>query len=52
MITVRNEFDSLLETSERHTPNEEYENCVTAQKQQLYAYQPNQEPNVEFHANQ
>ena len=29
MVTVRNEFDSLQETSERHSPNDEYENFVT-----------------------
>ena len=30
MITVRNKFDTLQEISERHAPNDEYENFVTA----------------------
>ena len=30
MVTVRNKFDSLQETFERHTPNNEYEKYVTA----------------------
>ena len=30
MKTVRNKFDTLQETSERHTPNDEYKNFVTA----------------------
>ena len=30
MVTVRNKFDTLQETSERYTPNDEYENFVTA----------------------
>ena len=29
-VTVRNKSDSLLETYERRTPNDEYENFVTA----------------------
>ena len=29
MVTVRNKFDTLQETSEKHTPNDEYENFVT-----------------------
>ena len=29
MVTVRNKFDSLQETSGRHTPNDKYENLVT-----------------------
>ena len=29
-ITVRDKFDTLEETSERLTPNDEYENFVTA----------------------
>ena len=29
MITVRNKFDTLLKSSEKHTPNDEYENFVT-----------------------
>ena len=29
MITVRNKFDSLQETSERLTLNDEYENFIT-----------------------
>ena len=30
MLTVRNEFDILQDISEIHTPNDEYENFVTA----------------------
>ena len=30
MTTVRNKFDSLQETSETHTSNDEYENFVTS----------------------
>ena len=29
LVTVRNKFDTLQETSERHTPNDEYENFAT-----------------------
>ena len=30
MLTVRNKQDTLQETSEKHTPNNEYENFVIA----------------------
>ena len=30
MVTVRNKFDSLQEISETYTPNDEYENFITA----------------------
>ena len=30
MVTVRNKFDTLQEISERHTPNDEYKNFITA----------------------
>ena len=30
MVTVKNKFDTRQETSERHTPNDEYENFLTA----------------------
>ena len=30
MVTVINKFDTLQKPSERHTPNDKYENCVTA----------------------
>ena len=30
MVTVRNKFNTLPETSERHSPNDKYENFVTA----------------------
>ena len=30
MITVRNKFDTLQEASERHSPNDEYEDFVSA----------------------
>ena len=30
MVTVRSKFDTLQEISETHTPNEEYENFVSA----------------------
>ena len=30
MVTIRNKFDPLQETSERHTPNDKYENFVSA----------------------
>ena len=30
MLTVRNKFDTLQETSKRHTLNDKYENLVTA----------------------
>ena len=30
MVTVRNKSDTLYEISERHTPNDKYENFVTA----------------------
>ena len=29
MVTVRNKFDTLQETSERYIPNDEYEKFVT-----------------------
>ena len=29
MVTVRNKFDILQETSETHTPNNKYENFIT-----------------------
>ena len=29
-VTVRKKFNTLQETSERHTPNDEYENLVIA----------------------
>ena len=29
MVTERNKFDTLQETSERHTPNDKYEHFVT-----------------------
>ena len=29
MVSIRNKFDTLQETSERHIPNGEYENFVT-----------------------
>ena len=29
MVTVRNKFDTLQEISERHIPNDEFENFVT-----------------------
>ena len=47
MVTVRNKFDTLQETSETLTPNYEYE--IPTWKQQQNAYQLNQKPNVEFH---
>ena len=31
MVTVRNKSDTLEETSERHTPNDKYENFLSAQ---------------------
>ena len=30
LVTVRNKSDTLQETTERYTPNEEYKNFVTA----------------------
>ena len=30
MVTIKNKFDILQETPERHSPNDEYENFVTA----------------------
>ena len=30
MLSVRNKIDTLLKISERHTPNNEYENFVDA----------------------
>ena len=30
MVTVRNKFDTLQEISETYTPNDEYENFVSA----------------------
>ena len=48
-VTVRNKFDNL-KISERHTPNDEYENfLLPTWKQQQSAYQPNEDSNVEFH---
>ena len=43
---VRNKFVTFQETSERHIPNNKYKNIVTVYIKA--AYQPNQEPNVEF----
>ena len=48
-VTTRNKFDTLLETYERHTPNNEYENGKLVPKSRIRA---NQEPNVEFHVSQ
>ena len=50
MITLRNKFDSLLiEISETHNPNEEYENFVnTRMESSAECKQSNQEPNTVF----
>ena len=48
MVTVRNNFGNLQETSERHSSTDEYENFVIVyiEVRATSAYQPNQEPNV------
>ena len=33
MVTVKNKFDTVQETSEGHNPNEEYENFVITHKE-------------------
>ena len=33
MVSVRSNFDHLQETTERHTPNDEYENFVSAHRE-------------------
>ena len=38
MVTVRNKLDTLKETSERHYPNDEYENFVTAHTEEAAEY--------------
>ena len=50
-ITVRNRSGTLQETSEKRTPNDEYEDFVTTHQEtvtELGAYQPNQKSNEGF----
>ena len=44
-------FDTLYNKSERYGPNDEYENFFNHPRESSSTYQPNQEPNKEFHGN-
>ena len=49
-LTRRNKFDTLQEISEKHTPNEEYENFVNPTQNLLQnAFLLNKELNLESH---
>ena len=46
-ITVRNKFDILQETSERHTPNDKYENFTSVHLEAAAKCIPTKEANAQ-----